>query len=112
MKTNRRTETLSITTTPPTYHFRLAPLLLSEKMFTTLELSSLFSPLKKKGIEISTRSKPSPPTNSATTSASNVLIPGSYQPETREYYNLPSFTGKTLYRLLETLGQNSAFIIS
>lgn len=34
------------------------------------------------------------------------------QPETREYYNLPSFTGKTLYRLLETLGQNSAFIIS
>ncbi|HJJ37743.1 MAG TPA: hypothetical protein O0X47_04270 [Methanocorpusculum sp.] len=34
------------------------------------------------------------------------------QPETREYYDLPPFTGKTLYRLLETLGENSAFIIS
>ena len=34
------------------------------------------------------------------------------QPDTREWYNLPSFTEKTLYRLLETLGENSAFIIS
>ncbi|MDD4424277.1 MAG: transposase, partial [Methanocorpusculum parvum] len=34
------------------------------------------------------------------------------QPETREYYDLPPFTGKTLYRLLETLGENSACIIS
>lgn len=53
MKTNRRTETLSITPTPH-ISFPIGPLLLSEKMFNTLDLPSLFSPLKKKGIDIST----------------------------------------------------------
>ena len=52
MKTNRRTETLSIALTPH-ISFPIGPLLLSEKMFNTLELSSLCSPLKKKGIDIS-----------------------------------------------------------
>ncbi len=53
MQTNRRTETLSITPTPH-ISFPIGPLLLSEKMFTSLDLVSLFSPLKKKGIDIST----------------------------------------------------------
>ena len=111
MKTNRFTETLNITPTPH-ISFPIGPLLLSEKMFTSLDLVSLFSPLKKKGINISTLIK----ALAAYKLSDNFSIKRAHswlmQPETREYYNLPSFTGKTLYRLLEMLGQNSAFIIS
>jgi transposase len=81
-------------------------------MFTSLDLPSLFSPLKKKGIDISTLIK----ALTAYKLSDNFSIKRAHswlmQPETREYYDLPSFTGKTLYRLLETLGENSACIIS
>ena len=81
-------------------------------MFTSLDLPSLFSPLKKKGIDISTLIK----SLTAYKLSDNFSIKRAHtwlmQPDTREWYNLPSFTGKTLYRLLETLGENSAFIIS
>ena len=111
MKTNSFTETLSIA---PTTHisFPIGPLLLSEKMFTALDLPSLFSPLKKKGIDISTLIK----SLTAYKLTDNFSIKHAHtwlmQPDTREWYNLPSFTEKTLYRLLEILGENSAFIIS
>ncbi|WP_394339904.1 hypothetical protein, partial [Methanocorpusculum parvum] len=81
-------------------------------MFTSLDLTSLFSPLKKKGIDISTLIK----ALTAYKLSDNFSIKRAHswlmQPETREYYDLPSFTGKTLDRLLETLGENSGFIIS
>jgi transposase len=111
MKTNRLAKTLRITPTPH-ISFPIGPLLLSEKMFNTLELSSLFSPLKKKGIDICTLIKSLP----AYKLSDNFSIKRAHswlmQPDTREWYNLPSFTDKTHYRLLETLGENSAFIIS
>ena len=81
-------------------------------MFTSLDLPSLFSPLKKKGIDISTLIK----SLTAYKLSDNFSIKRAHSwlmhPDTREWYNLPSFTDKTLYRLLETLGENSAFIIS
>ncbi|MDO9523798.1 MAG: hypothetical protein Q7J08_08845 [Methanocorpusculum sp.] len=58
----------TIKTTP------IAPLSLSEKIFTSLHLPSLFSLLKKKGIDICTSIKiHAVHTKSPTTSASNVL---------------------------------------
>jgi len=72
----------------------------------------LFSPLKKKGIDIFTLIK----ALTAYKLSDNFSIKHAHTwlmlPETREWYNLPSFTEKTLYRLLEILGENSAFVIS
>ncbi|WP_394339905.1 hypothetical protein, partial [Methanocorpusculum parvum] len=81
-------------------------------MFTSLDLTSLFSPLKKKGIDISTLIK----SLTAYKLSDNFSIKRAHtwlmHPDTREWYNLPSFTDKTLYRPLETLGENSACITS
>lgn len=111
MNTNGINETNSI---EPTTHksFSIGPSLLTRKMFHHLDLTSLFSPLKKRG------TKPEFLTEALISYklTENFSIKHFHswimQPEMRDYYSLDAFNERTTYRLLETLGENFDYLIS
>jgi len=98
----------------PTSHisFPIGPVLLVRNAFTELGLESVFGKLKSKGrslvslVEGMISSKIIG--NFSVSDCSNWMN----QPEMLEFYNLKTFTPRTLYRALETIGENTKDILS
>jgi len=110
MKITTVNETYTIT---PTEHksVSIGPSLFVRKMFNHLDLSSLFTPLKKRGIDISALVE----ANIAYKTTENFSMKCAHawimQPAMRQFYNLKEFNERTQYRLLDTLGENFDVLI-
>ena len=97
----------------PTEHKSLSigPCLLARKFFTYLNLTPIFSPLKKRGIDAAALTEGL----IAYKLTENFSVKQAHtwfmQPEIREFYQVDEFENRTIYRILETIGENSAEII-
>lgn len=111
MKITTANETYTVT---PTKHksVSIGPSLFVRKMFKHLDLFSLFTPLKKRGVDICTLVE----ANIAYKTTENFSIKRAHewimQPSIRDFYGLDSFNERTQYRVLDTLGRNFDRLIS